>query len=800
MSALLPILLHLFQVLIYSPPSSVFSPTQNGALAACEHPDYAALMALYNSTNGSTWTNNTNWGDTCDVCLWYGVGCDGNGRVIDINLNNNGLTGTLPPDIGLLTELREVDLVNNTVSGSIPLEIGNLTLLNRLDLSRNGFSGLIPVELGNLLSLSTLNLRFNNLSGNIPEEIGDISNLQFLILGNNQLDGTIPNSFQNLTNLSSLSLHDNSLSGSIPSFVGNFLNLNFLQLYRNKFSGPIPPTLGSLSNLINLRLEENNLSGNIPSELGNLSLVSYFSLSRNNLSGMIPSELEGLVSAHSILLDNNNLSGFLPPELSTLFQIIEINGLRVNSNSLEGCIPEEYQAYCLNNVTFVYNDNPCLWQESFTEFCTGTPCVFNDYTISANQNVICLGGSTSVQATGGGTYLWENGETTSTIIVNPSIPTWYSVTITTPATCTRIDSILIDVVPNTLELSTSVIDESSPGANDGSASVNVTGGNPAYTYLWSNGSVTTTISDLTPGKYFVSVTDHIGCLAIDSAQVYTACPPAGSACDDGNHDTFNDTEDGDCNCTGIPCPAIDLGLIDSDVSCFGAADGSAQSLPSGGQAPYNFLWSTGATTNTITALGPGDYQVTVTDATGCIESGALTINEPALLTSFINSTDESLPGAGDGSADFTVSGGTTPYSYLWSNGETTEDLSGLTGNGTTYQVTVTDDNGCSLTDVVTINTGCLPAGSACDDGNPDTFNDTEDGDCNCTGIPCPAIDLGLTASNVSCFGAADGSAQSLPSGGEAPYVFLWSTGATTNVITALDPGDYQLTVTDANGC
>ncbi|MCJ7537661.1 MAG: hypothetical protein MUO57_19215 [Anaerolineales bacterium] len=159
-----------------------------------------ALVALYGSTNGAGWTNNTNWLLTTTVDDWFGVTVTG-GHASNLFLNNNQLDGSIPSGLGNLSSLKLLYLDNNQLSGSIPPELDNLSSLEGLSLSDNQLSGSIPPELGNLSNLQYLGLEYNQLSGNIPLELGNLSNLQYLRLNSNQLSGSVPLSFVNLSSL-----------------------------------------------------------------------------------------------------------------------------------------------------------------------------------------------------------------------------------------------------------------------------------------------------------------------------------------------------------------------------------------------------------------------------------------------------------------------------------------------------------------------------------------------------------------------------------------------------------------------
>ena len=178
--------------------------------------DREALIALYNSTGGSGWTNNDGWDSTEPLDTWFGVTTDANGRVTELDLSGNNLRGTVPAQLATLTELTSLDLSGNQLRGAISPELRGLSHLTTLDLSANRFSGAIPPELGDLSPLTSLDLSGNQLSGAIPLELGSLARLTSLDLGGNQLSGTIPDWLSDLSQLRSLYLNGNQLSGCVP--------------------------------------------------------------------------------------------------------------------------------------------------------------------------------------------------------------------------------------------------------------------------------------------------------------------------------------------------------------------------------------------------------------------------------------------------------------------------------------------------------------------------------------------------------------------------------------------------------
>jgi Leucine-rich repeat (LRR) protein len=337
----------------------LFPGFAHGVIPASER---GALIALYNSTNGDSWTNKTGWKTpplhTDGFAMpgteggWYGVTVSKD-HVDTIIFYDNNLSGSIPSQLGNMSNLEWLNLGNNQLSGSIPSQLGDLSNLYSLWLANNQLSGSIPSQLGDLSDLYSLGLASNQLSGSIPSQLGNLSQLGVLFLYSNQLSGSIPSQLGNLSNLKYLYLDNNQLSGSIPSQLGNLSKLQDLWLGHNQLSGSIPPQLGNLSNLEELRLEANQLSGSIPSKLGDLTQLQWLWLSGNQLLGSIPSQLGNLSNLESLLLNYNQLSGSIPSQLVNLSNLEE---LRLEANQLSGSIPS--QLGNLSNLGLLHmNDN-----------------------------------------------------------------------------------------------------------------------------------------------------------------------------------------------------------------------------------------------------------------------------------------------------------------------------------------------------------------------------------------------------------------------------------------------------------
>lgn len=361
--------------------------------------------------------------------------------------------------------------------------------------------------------------------------------------------------------------------------------------------------------------------------------------------------------------------------------------------------------------------------------------------ISNQSNVGCFGAAngsaTAVPGGGNGSYAFAWSNGANTATLSNVNAGVYVVVVTDGENCTASNSVTI-TQPDALQANATAAAQSANGINDGSATASPSGGTASYTYLWNTGASTQTITGLAPGTYTVSVSDANNCTAVQTVTV----------------NAFN--------CT------LGASISSGNISCHGANNGAAAVSLSGQAEPVVYTWSNGANTAAVTNLAPGDYTVSITDGNNCPALLNVTISEPPVLQANATATNESAAGANDGTASANASGGAGSFTYMWNNGANTVFIAGLAPG--TYTVVVTDANGCTAQQTVNVN----------------PFN-------------C-AVGAQSIISNVSCAGAANGSATITPVGGTAPYNYLWSNGATTATISNLSGGSFTATITDANNC
>ncbi|VAI77746.1 unnamed protein product [Triticum turgidum subsp. durum] len=339
--------LYLFTFLC-SLPLAICNETEN---------DRQALLCFKSRLSGpagvlASWSNTS-----LDVCEWHGITCStvSPRRVIALDLESEGISGSISPCLANLTSLARLQLSNNSFNGGIPSELGLLNRLRDLNLSLNTLEGNIPPSLGSSHSLTYVDLGVNALIGVIPESLANSSSLQVLWLMSNSLTGSLPKALFNTSSLIGISLQKNKLVGSIPVVTATAPPIQYLDLRNNHISGKIPSSLGNLPFLIDLRLTENNLVGSIPDSLGHISTLQVLALTANNLSGTVPPSLFNMSSLTFLGLANNSLVGRLPSNIG--YTLPNIQGLILSSNKFDGPIPASLpKAYNLRQL-YLYNNS-----------------------------------------------------------------------------------------------------------------------------------------------------------------------------------------------------------------------------------------------------------------------------------------------------------------------------------------------------------------------------------------------------------------------------------------------------------
>ncbi|HXB10892.1 MAG TPA: PKD domain-containing protein, partial [Bacteroidia bacterium] len=393
------------------------------------------------------------------------------------------------------------------------------------------------------------------------------------------------------------------------------------------------------------------------------------------------------------------------------------------------------------SYTVTVNDANGCFVTSTVIITEPTALVLN---VSSDTGVSCNGGNNGSAAVtvSGGTgpygYSWSNGS--SSAATSNLAAASYSITITDANGCTASTSVTITQPAILVASIGSGTDVSCYNGSDGSANTVVTGGTTPYNYSWSNGSSSATASNLTAGTYSVIVTDANGCTSTSSVN--------------------------------IAQPAQLISTISSftNVSCNGGNNGNATVNASGGTSPYNYSWTSGSTSATANNLAAGSYTVTVTDAHGCTSNTSVLITEPTILSVTNSFTAPLCFGMSNGSANASVSGGTSPYSYAWTSGSSSATASNLSAGN--YTVTVTDANGCTVSSPISITQPIV-------------------------------LSAGIrSTTNETCHGYNNGAVDALGSGGTGPYSYVWNTSPvqTNNTATGLTAGTYSVAITDANGC
>lgn len=449
---------------------------------------------------------------------------------------------------------------------------------------------------------------------------------------------------------------------------------------------------------------------------------------------------------------------------------------------------------------------------TYTVTISQAPALAANPTVTAPTPCLATNGSITLAPTGGighYTYLWSTGVTTEN--VSGLAAGTYTVTITDSLGCTH--SFIIPVNNTTgPTLASTIKGTSCWNTCDGYDSVYVTSGTPGYTFLWSTGKTTSSISALCPGPYVCTVTDGNGCKTSEADTVKRPnklnphITSQNISCNGANDGTISFSPTGGTgaynylwapavsitsSATNLPpntytitvsdskgCDSVfyvpitepgvlSVAMSSTNVLCNSACNGTAKGSVSGGTLPYTYSWSNGGVVSSIVNLCPNGYTLNVTDGNGCNATGTVTITQPAALSGVMGAKNVSCNLGSDGRDSIIVSGGTLPYSYLWNNGDVTSAIGPVSAGK--YIVTVTDKNLCTITDSATIT---QPA----------------------------AINIVMTSANASCNGDCNGTATATVTGGTSSYTYTWSNGTTTSSTSNLCLGTYTINITDAHGC
>ncbi|MFH1319860.1 MAG: PKD domain-containing protein [Bacteroidota bacterium] len=424
---------------------------------------------------------------------------------------------------------------------------------------------------------------------------------------------------------------------------------------------------------------------------------------------------------------------------------------------------------------------------------------------------------------GGSTYDWGFGDGTYLTTISPNVshsystPGNYPVSVTITNGCgssaTFTDVVDVNSIGGPALTFTSTIDPTCYGGSDGSAAISASSGDAPYIYIWDDPleQTTDTANNLGAGTYNVTVTDANGCSSTSAITINNPVP-------------------------------ISLTLTTVASTCE-TADGSASVVASNGSNPYTYQWSNGSTNPIITNLLAGTYSLTVTDANGCAVSDTIIINDNNGPEISYSANNVSCDGGTDGSVDITVSGN-PPFIYSWSNGDTIDDISNLSAGS--YIISVTDSNNCNGFEIITVNEpGPISLSSNTVDANcgemdgsatviasggtspytyqwdanagsqttatatalsANAYNVTVTDANNCTSSITVMVNnanapvISVNNSDISCYGAGDGSIDIAVTGGTTPYMYIWSNGSFSQDIFNLDPGYFSVIIQDGSGC
>lgn len=704
--------------------------------------------------------NVTNWGNT----NWISM------EGMFSSCSNLNITGSpTPPNLTNVTNMSYMFADCSSLNG--PTNIGNWNVSNVTNMS-NMFKdadlfnrGLNNWDVSNVTNMSSM---FNNASSfNQPINNWDVSNV---------------------TNMSNMFNGAGAFNQAIENWnTTSVTNMSGLFAYAWNFNKPINNwNTGNVTNMSCLFGCGGEFYTNFNQQLGNWTLHPSV-----NMTSMLDFSNINCANYSATLIGwrNNN-----PTVLGrTLHAALKTYG--TNAVSARNAL--------INSQGWMIIDGG-----SSGTFCAN--CTLTTTTSSMHTSCGLSNGSATANPSGssGYTYLWSNMGTTQAI--NNLASGTYTVTVTDVLGCTATSSVIV-ATSNAVTTTVTPI-HTSCGLSNGSATANpnpAPSGNSVYTYNWSNGSTTQSITNLSSGTYSVTVTNQVGCSATSSTTINSS--------------------------TGIL-----VSISPTHTTC-GLANGSAIANPTGGSG-YSYLWSNGSTEQTISNLQPNTYTVSITSSNNCVAAASTEINSSNPISTSISVTHENCYQCENGSLTVNPSGG-IGYTYLWNNGSTSQNVNNLAPG--LYSVTVTSDLGCMVTDTasvlpyqcpvfqiesiatspicfdicdgsisVMVSGGTGPYAYHWNIGLTDSqINDLCEGlflvtitDANfCQDTTSITLNNGIfldasfTIVNTSC-GQGNGSVAALPDGGTGPYNFAWSNGAVTSIIDNLFPGNYSVTISSSEGC
>lgn len=478
---------------------------------------------------------------------------------------------------------------------------------------------------------------------------------------------------------------------------------------------------------------------------------------------------------------------------------------------------EDQNNLCDGPYTLIVQDgNGCTISANYTiaepAFIT-VPMVMS----STNCNAACTGSATAAPFGGTApyTFAWSgSGQTTAT--ATSLCAGTHTVVVTDDHGCTESNSIDVTSPTQMLFADVTIVDAQCNSSSNANISITIIGGTPPYDYVWDNGQVISNPFGLTAGQHCVTVLDNNGC------QIDT------------------------CVLINEP-PVLNVSLSAIHELCNGSCDGIINSFPSGGVGPYSFLWSNTEVTQDIGNLCNGIYNLTLTDFAGCEAYSSTSIASPAILGISIQNITDPTCGNSDGSITVGATGGTSPFDYGWLPVPSVTNMVTNIPSGS-YTVTITDDNGCSIsqtiglsditgpqiTEIIVDNVNCNGESSGTAEviftsstinntilWNDDNFQNTalainlaegnyevtvtDDNGCSAVGTTALIEPITLSVSiatytDVTCATFCNGTATGLVVGGTAPYGYSWSSGSGAITANNLCAGNYFLTVTDSEGC